>query len=68
MINIPKTITLNRQKLVRIEHDLRKVLKESPENALNRLDLMYAISHVDYALCCLRDIEKYIDDLNAGGI
>lgn len=68
LINIPRTITLSRQKLDRIERELRKVLEGSPENALNKLDLKYAISHIEYTISILRDIEKYIDDLNAGGV
>lgn len=67
-INIPRTITISRQKLERIERELRKVLEGSPKNALKELDLKYVIHHVEYAISILRDIENYIDDLNAGGV
>ena len=69
MLNIPRTITYERQKLNRIALELRKLLKETQGSAaLKELDLKYVIHHVEYAISILRDIEKYIDDLNAGGV
>ena len=68
MLNIPRAITLNRQKLDKIALDLKKVSKEQPDITKYYMDLSYVIDDIANISKVLQDFEKYLDDLNAGGV
>lgn len=68
VINIPRAITLNRQKLDRIARDLKRVSKEQPDITKYYMDLSYVIDDIANISKVLQDFEEYLDVLNAGGV
>lgn len=65
--DVPKIITLNRQRLDRIAQDLKRITMLYPDMS-SYLDINYVIDDIANISKVLQDFEKYLDDLNAGGV